>query len=103
MAKTPSNDRPGHQPDQSPSLGSSATGQKIDVALTGSARIHAGKVGLDGVLNTLKLSPECHTGDVVTVSAGGEVHNFAVLRRRWIVDATSNRLEITLDYPVRGR
>ncbi|CAN7437064.1 hypothetical protein [Aminobacter sp. LjRoot7] len=103
MAKTPSNDRPGHQPDQSPSLGSGATGQKVDVTLTGSARIYAGKVGLDGVLNALTLSPECQTGDVVTVSASGASHDFAVLRRRWIVGAMGNRLEITLDYPIRGR
>ncbi|MBB6466407.1 hypothetical protein HNQ96_002272 [Aminobacter lissarensis] len=103
MAKTPSKDVSGHQPDQSPSLGSGATGQTADVALTGSARIYAGKAGLDGVLSGLALSPECQTGDVVTVSATGTSHDFAVLRRRWIVGATGNRLEITLDYPLRGR
>ncbi|WP_395447296.1 hypothetical protein ACHMW7_20230 [Aminobacter sp. UC22_36] len=103
MAKTPSNDGPGHQPDQSPSLGGGATGHKVDVALTGSARIHAGKHGLDAALDRLALSPECHTGDVVTISAGGNSHDFAVLRRRWIVGGAQNRLEITLDYPVRGR
>ncbi|WP_245432035.1 hypothetical protein [Aminobacter aminovorans] len=103
MAKTPSNDRPGHQPDQSPSLGSGATAEKVEVTLTGSARIHASKTGLDVVLKALALSPECQTGDVVTVHSGGTGHDFAVLRRRWIVGTTGHRLEITLDYPVRGR
>jgi len=103
MAKTPSNGRPGHQPDQSPSLGGGATAETIEVTLTGSARIHAGKAGLEGVLGTLALSPQCQTGDVVTVSADGASHDFAVLRRRWIVGAAGNRLEITLDYPARGR
>ena len=75
----------------------------MDVALTGSARIYAGKAGLDGALSGLKLSTECQTGDVISVFAGSQIHDFSVLRRRWIVDGSENRLEITLDYPVRGR
>lgn len=55
------------------------------------------------MLGALFLSPQCQTGDVVTVSANGASHDFAVLRRRWILGASDNRLEITLDYPARGR
>ncbi|WP_269930236.1 hypothetical protein [Aminobacter sp. HY435] len=71
--------------------------------LTGSARIHAGKAGLDGALQTLSLSAECQTGDVISLSASGASHDFSVARRRWIVETDASRLEITLDYPVRGR
>lgn len=71
--------------------------------LTGSARIYAAKAGLDGTLGALKLSAECQTGDVISLSVSGDNHDFAVLRRRWIIEGNKSRLEITLDYPVRGR
>ena len=73
------------------------------VALTGSARIQASKAGLEDVLSGLKLSAACQSGDVISVSAGGDSHDFSVLRRRWIVGDGGHLLEITLDYPVRGR
>lgn len=73
------------------------------MVLTGSARIYAGKFGLERALGTMKLGAECLTGDIVSISSGSDTHDFAVLRRRWLVDGDTGKLEITLDHPVRGR
>lgn len=73
------------------------------MVLTGSARMYAGKLGLDAAIGALKLTPECQTGDVVSIASGAGSHDFAVLRRRWVVEGAAIRLEITLDHPVRGR
>jgi hypothetical protein len=69
------------------------------VALTALARRHAGANGLEAALATLILDPACVTGDLVSLSSGGERHDFSVIRRRWTTDPLT--LEITLDHPVR--
>ena len=85
-----------------PSPGRGAIGQPIVIAVTGSARLYAEKQRLDLAAYAKWLSPDCQTGDIVSVSSGGVQHDFAVLRRRWLIGETGRSLEITLDYPVRG-
>ncbi|WP_378942991.1 hypothetical protein [Mesorhizobium sp. ANAO-SY3R2] len=103
MARTPVNQTSGHHADQAPSRGGGATGLPIVIATTGSARIYAEKQGFDLTSYTERLSPDCQTGDIVSVFSGGVRHDFAVLRRRWVIGEPNSSLEITLDYPVRGR
>lgn len=71
--------------------------------LTGSARLHAEKQQLDVSTYAGLLSPECQIGDIISVSPAGIQHDFVVLRRRWVIADAKRSLEITLDYPVRGR
>ncbi|MBB4649864.1 hypothetical protein GGQ99_001586 [Aminobacter niigataensis] len=103
MARTPAGQTSGHQPDQLPSLGNDATGRPVSISLTATAKAYVGKAGIDVELEAMRLSADCQIGDVVSISSGGTSHDFAVMRRRWIVDRSRSRLEVTLDHPVRGR
>lgn len=43
----------------------------------------------------------CLTGDIVSLVNAGEAHDFAIIRRRWILSGSGDELEVTLDHPPR--
>ncbi|RUT99136.1 hypothetical protein EOD23_25675 [Mesorhizobium sp. USDA-HM6] len=102
MARTPA-ERSGHRQDQSPSPEDRATGGCISVTLTASAKHYASKQAITGQVETLDLGSDCAVGDLVSLETAGIRHDFAVIRRRWIIGARGGTiLELTLDYPARS-
>ena len=73
----------------------------MTIVLTASAERHAGQEGLGRRLAMLSLDPAVQVGDVVSLDRDSPAYDFAVLRRRWVVEGGETRLEITLDHPAR--
>ncbi len=73
----------------------------MEVALTESARRHAARSGMLPELEGMRMPGACLTGDIVSLAKGGETHDFAIIRRRWIVSGSDAELEVTLDHPPR--
>ncbi|MCG8270686.1 hypothetical protein MIC97_04090 [Aquamicrobium sp. NLF2-7] len=99
MAKFPSDDLAKRHQTLSPPQ--HAREQTAGVTLTESARHYAVRAGVLPDLEGMSLSEASQTGDVVSLVSHGETHDFAIIRRRWIVSASGTRLEITLDHPPR--
>ncbi|MCV3209904.1 hypothetical protein OHD62_18860 [Mesorhizobium sp. YC-39] len=70
--------------------------------LTAVARHYASKQGIAQAVETLDLGCDCAAGDLVSLIQAGARHDFAIIRRRWIVDGVGTRLELTLDHPARS-
>ncbi|MDX8515068.1 hypothetical protein [Mesorhizobium captivum] len=75
----------------------------MSVALTASAKHYASKQGIAGLVETLDLGSDCAVGDFVSLETTGARHDFAIIRRRWIINARGGTmLELTLDHPARS-
>ncbi|TIS47649.1 MAG: hypothetical protein E5W96_18285 [Mesorhizobium sp.] len=102
MARTPA-ERSGHREDQSPSPEDRATGGSVSVTLTASAKHYASKQEIAGLVETLDLGSNCAVGDLVSLETAAARHDFAVIRRRWIIGTRGgSMLELTLDHPARS-
>ncbi|MBZ9704484.1 MULTISPECIES: hypothetical protein [unclassified Mesorhizobium] len=101
MARTPA-EGSGHRPNQSPSPEDRATGRRVLITLTASARHYAGKQVIAEPIEALQLGSDCAVGDLVSLVKAGTQHDFAVICRRWICKEQGIELELTLDHPARS-
>jgi len=71
------------------------------IRLTASAERYATSNSLRKTVAEAAIGPDAAVGDVVSFTAEGQSHDFAIVRRRWLVEDGTTVLEITLDHPAR--
>ncbi len=75
----------------------------VGIRLTASAERYARRHELVDILEAASLGPSAAVGDILSLAAGGGVHDFAVAQRRWMFDGGILQLELTIDHPAFGR
>ena len=75
----------------------------VGIRLTASAERYAKHHGLMEAFEAANPGPMAAVGDILSLTTGGSVHDFAVAQRRWIIDGETRRLELTIDHPAFGR
>jgi hypothetical protein len=74
----------------------------MSVVLTATAERYAARQGVLDKILAVALPATCQVGDLISFEIDGTLHEFVLLRRRWIAGDGSTRLEVTLDYPAHG-
>jgi hypothetical protein len=75
--------------------------RKCTIRLTDSAQRYAMRHNLEEDLAKLELGRESLVGDIVSLETRDRPHDFIILGRRWAISSEGDRLELTLDHPVR--
>ncbi|MBX9451455.1 MAG: hypothetical protein KL801_06250 [Mesorhizobium sp.] len=75
----------------------------VGIRLTASAERYARHHALMEFIEAANPGPIAAVGDILSLTAGGSVHELAVAQRRWIFDGETRRLELTIDHPAFGR
>ncbi|NWG25023.1 MAG: hypothetical protein HXY30_11535 [Pseudorhodoplanes sp.] len=74
---------------------------KIRIELTDSAGRHAAQIGADVAAAARALESSVQIGDRICLG-GGHADDFAVIRRRIVVEGARAILVVTLDHPARA-